>query len=87
MTDKTKLEIIILHESVWDSIKTDIFTFGCLIASIYVGVLLQSSALQWIAGLMLMLSIITRGIHKMERHMTIPQARIRLDELEKELSK
>ena len=80
MTDKR--EIIILHERLRDSLISDISTFGCMIAACYVGVALNSQALQWIAGLMIVLGIVTRASKGMRQRFTIDQARKRLDQIE-----
>jgi len=72
-----------VHESVAESVISDTYTFGALILSCYVGYLLDSSALQWIAGLMLITGIVTRGIKQLKQNRyTIAEARAKLDELE-----
>ena len=80
MADKPT-EVIIINETVWESWQKDIVSFGSLIICIAVGVYLDSSALQWIAGFMFILMLLTRALAQTKR-LTIPQARKRLDELE-----
>lgn len=57
MSDKKKL--VIYHESLVQSIVADCFTFGCLVGSVLVGKWIDSNALQWIAGMLLILFITT----------------------------
>lgn len=87
MSDK-KLEIMIVHESIKESIISDSYTVGSLIACAYIGYLLDSSALQWFAGLFLVLMIITRSASRSITgpRLTIQQARQKLDELEREFA-
>jgi len=80
-----KIKIMILHETVAESIVCDFFTFGCLIASCYIGYLLDSSALQWIAGVLFVCSIIQRGFSQYSNHYSIAGARAELDRIEAKL--
>lgn len=80
MTTKTKTEVIILHETVLQSYLIDSSTFLLFLSLIGVGVYLDSTVLQFIGGLMGIVTISARSIR--QNRMTIEQARKRLDELE-----
>ena len=64
MTDKT--EMIFLHESVRESLVSDIGTFATLASIIGLGVYLESSAMQWAGFIMVSMGIIGRAarMHK-----------------------
>ncbi|MGH7250046.1 MAG: hypothetical protein ACREGC_03660 [Minisyncoccia bacterium] len=82
-----KNHILIIYESRKDSIITDLFTFGSLTAAVGMGVLLNSTALQWIAGLSwaaFVLGAGARKINNFKRSYTIAEARAYLDKIEKE---
>lgn len=81
MSDKQT--VIVLSETVLESWARDAGTFAMLAGVCAVGWLLDSQALQWIGGIMAIISMISRamGTHKRSR-MTIAQARAKLDELE-----
>ena len=79
MSQETK--IIIVHETMLQSYINDAGTFGGLILSCYVGYLLDSSALQWIAGLFLILFIVSRSVGKYETHYTVEEAQEELDRI------
>lgn len=74
-------KVIILRETLWQSILSDTYTFAMCFALILPGVWLDSSAMQWMGAGMFMLSIITKASAKAKR-MTIDQARAKLDEIE-----
>lgn len=85
MTNKN--HILIIYETRKDSIISDLFTFGSLTAVVGIGVLLNSTALQWIAGLAwvaIMLAAGARKINNFKRCYTIAEARAVLDRLDKE---
>lgn len=77
---KTKTEVIIVYETVLQSYLIDTSTFVLFAALIGLGIFLDSTALQWIGGLMGIFTICAR----IDRHkrMTVDQARKRLDEIE-----
>jgi hypothetical protein len=86
MTEKTKPTVIIIHETVATSVTNDLVSFGTLSASIYVGHLLDSGAMQWIAGILWLLWVLSRAgrfIGDKRNHLTIEQARARLDAIER----
>lgn len=76
--------IIFIRESMWQSIVSDTFTYGGLLAMIGVGVWLDSNALQWIAGLMWVLALGGRLRNESGR-MTLEQAKKKIEEWEQEV--
>lgn len=75
--------IIIVHETVWQSYARDAGTFVMVAGLIGLGVLLDSTAMQWFGALMAFLMLLIRGNRRWhETHMTIQEARAKLDELE-----
>lgn len=79
----SKSEIIVIRESTSESIIRDCVSAGTLIGLIGVGVVLDSQAMQWVAGIMWMLWMLARGLRIMkDNRFTIEKARLRLDEIE-----
>lgn len=80
----TKEHLIILHsESVLDSWARDASTFALIAATIGLGWFLDSSAMQWLGAVVAFLTICVRASGDRKAHtLTIPQARVKLDELE-----
>lgn len=75
--------IIVVRETVTESIITDTYTFGCLIGTCLVGYFLDIPALSWIGGLMTVGAIIFRGMKGVDdASYTIAEARAKLDEIE-----
>jgi hypothetical protein len=74
--------IIVVHESITESLVKDAYTCVALVASVGVGVYVDSQALQWIGGLLFMLTV---AMSATKQRYTIDGARKRLDELEAEL--
>lgn len=71
--------IILIKESALGSIVKDIFTYGGLIAVISVGIYFESSALQWIAGIMFLIAALGwAAMRKGQRHLTPQEAVNRL---------
>lgn len=81
MTDKTKAQVIILHESVAQSWARDASSFVMAMGMMGVGVWLGSSAMQWIGGLLWLLALATKA-SSMAKRMTVAEARQRLDEID-----
>ncbi len=82
MTDKSET-VIVIHETVWKSYARDLGTFAMLFALVGTGRYIDSTALQWLGAIMGFCAIVGRAnAHIAARRMTIPQARIKLDELE-----
>lgn len=76
-----KPTIILLRETWPQSWLRDASTLALFVALIGIGVLLGSTAMQWTGAIVGFLTIITwAGRHR--THLTIDQARARLDELE-----
>lgn len=65
--DKPKAEIIYVHETFLESLARDAVTFVTLTACIGVGVYLDSTALQWIGGVMAIVMILSRGNLRIKR--------------------
>ena len=85
---KDEKVVIIIHESFMESLKSDMITFGSTFLLIYLGILLESSAMQWLGALFAMIGILVRFSGKSkELRMTIAEARKRLDELEAQFRK
>lgn len=76
-----KPTVIILHETVLQSLARAAGTFFMLAALIGLGVLLQSVALQWVGAIMGFIWLVAKGIRH-GRGVSITEARKRLDELE-----
>lgn len=76
MADRT---VIIIRETVAESIVTDVVTFACLIVSIAVGKWLGSDALQWIAGILMVLTIIATKPRWRKTFYSIADAKAYLD--------
>lgn len=73
--------IVIADDRLWKSVISDIVTFAMILAVIGIGVVLDSSAMQWTGALMLWCIAIGRAFgHK---NKTIAEAREYLDNLEK----
>lgn len=76
-------KVVIIRENLAESIAKDCFTFVMLTSLVFVGWLLDSTALQWIGALMgfATVCVVGSGARK-RRTFDIPGARKRLDELE-----
>lgn len=80
-------EVLILRETLRQSIIADIVTFVMVVSIIGIGVWLRSEAMQWVGAVMLMVTIIGKSIAlRGKGRLTIPEARARLDEIEREQS-
>lgn len=78
-----KRDIIILSESLWQSILADTITFLSLVAAVGIGKWIGSNALQWMAGLMVIWVIVTIKVKWANTFYSIQEAREHLDFLEK----
>lgn len=74
-------QIIILHESVAQSWARDASSLVMAVAMIGIGVWLESSAMQWIGGIVWLLVLMSKA-SGVAKKMTIGQARQKLDEIE-----
>lgn len=82
MSEK-KPEVIVLHESAGQGWLRDLSSVVCFVLLIGIGVLLDSSALQWVGALLGFLTIIARTMHiAKDSRMTTDEARKRLDEID-----
>lgn len=86
MTEKTQQPVAYIwlwEETMWESIVTDTYTYGGLVVSILVGWFIGSDALQWIAGIMFILAVISTAIaNPKRRRMSLAQAKAYIAELE-----
>lgn len=77
--------IIILHETLWQSVVRDTYTFGALAAVVGLGVYLESAALQWIGGIIWMMWLLSRAARlagDKSSRLTVEEARRKLDDIE-----
>ena len=76
-------EVIVVHESVLASYLKDIASVGSLTAAVGLGIWLDSAALQWVAGLLWIVMILSASFKSTnDKRMTVADARKRLDEIE-----
>lgn len=76
-------KVVIIRENLAESIAKDCFTFLMLAGLVFVGWLLDSTALQWIGSLMGFAAVCVKASGAQKRRtFTIEGARKRLDELE-----
>jgi len=74
--------IAIADDRLWKSVARDIASTMALISSVVVGVFIGSQALQWIGGLLWVVWTLSRLSNVSTGHLTIEEARKKLDELE-----
>jgi hypothetical protein len=75
--------VIVIKEPFWPSLVKDTYTAGTLLATVGVGVWIESSALQWAAGIIWILWVLGRAARfGKDNTYSIPQARAKLDEIE-----
>lgn len=82
MTRKT--QVIIIRETIWESMISDGFTFLMVLALVGVGIMVNSIALQFI-GVIIALFLGLTMFMSQDDKMTIEQARAKLDEIERGL--
>jgi predicted cation transporter len=75
--------IIVVHETLTQSVISDIVTFVMVVSIIGIGWLMNSSAMQWAGFTMFAVMTIASVTNKTKNRMTIAEARKKLDELEK----
>lgn len=76
-------KVIILKENVWNSWARDFGTFLTFTGLIFIGVYLESSALQWVGAIIGFFVIACRSISYFNNQkLTVSEARKVLDELE-----
>lgn len=75
-----KPEVIIVHETTLQSWMRDASTFALFVALISIGILLDSTALQWVGAIVGFVAITARGT--VGKRLSLEAARERLDDLE-----
>lgn len=79
----TDTEVIVIRESLGESIAKDVSSVAALTAAVSLGVWLESSAMQWIGGVLWIIAIVSRLLRLLkDNRMSIEEARAFLDELE-----
>lgn len=81
MTEKTK--VIVIRETLRESIVSDTYTYLIAIGMMLPGYLLDIAALQWIGAVMFIITLLSMSINSKTK-MTIAEARDYLDKLEEE---
>lgn len=76
-----KTEFVVVHESIIQSWLRDASTLALIVASIGIGVLLDSAAMQWLGAVLAFLVIVGRGLGSVKR-MTKDEAKKYLDSLD-----
>jgi hypothetical protein len=72
--EKVVTKFVIIRESFWRSIVTDAITFMMVFSLVGIGIWLNSTPLQWIGGLMSMVTIMAQAVPNRKR-MTIEEAK------------
>lgn len=86
MTDRP--EVILVYSSIKSSIIQDVVGMGTIAATVAVGWFLDSVPLQWIGGLVCILSLIIKAQRiSSDNTFTLEKARKRLDEIEQSFGK
>jgi hypothetical protein len=83
MSEKPKIQIILVHERVLQSWLRDLGTFAMFVALIGLGVLVESTAMQWTGAIIGFIAILARASSHRVLRLSIPEARARLDEIER----
>lgn len=79
----SETEVIIVRETLRESIAKDVFSVAALTAAVSLGVWLESSAMQWIGGVLWILVVVSRLLRLLkDNRMSIEEARAFLDKLE-----
>jgi hypothetical protein len=87
MPNKTELKILVIRESLKESLISDGTTFCMLLATILISSLLNSQGIGWAGAIMLFIFMFSRSFTKPKRFFTIPEARAELDRMEAEMKK
>jgi len=76
---------IVIVENYWEGYLHSIAWFGALVAMIIFAVYIESSAMQWIMGIMWFLAMITWVVNLNKKiRMTLDEAAAKIEELKKE---
>ncbi|WP_298981501.1 hypothetical protein [uncultured Roseibium sp.] len=79
-----KHEIIIIDGRLAPSVMKSLTTFGLLTAMMGIGIIMDSSAFQWVAGVVGLIWLIAKAsINAKNSQMTLDQARAFLDEIDR----
>lgn len=81
MADKTS--VIIIHETVLQSLARDAGTVAVFVALIGIGWFIGSTAMQWVGAIIAFIALWQRAAGSVQR-LTIGEARQKLDTLERE---
>lgn len=81
MSDKHRRQILIISESIPQSLARDAGTFATFVSMIGIGWFIESEAMQWAGAILGFLTTISVATHY-ERIFTIVEARAELDRLE-----
>lgn len=74
------VHVVIIKETVKESILTDAITFMMVFSLVGIGIWLNSNSLQWIGGFFAIMAVSSRALGKWKR-MTIAEARQFLETL------
>lgn len=83
MTEKNQTKVIVVRETVKESVISDTYTFLMAIAVMIPGYLLGIEALQWLGAIMFMITLLAMGVNSKTK-MTISEAREFLNKLEQD---
>ena len=74
-------KVIILRETILESIIKDVFTLGSLAVLVGIGVVLSSEALQWIGAIFWMLIFVSKESREVKHSYTLEEAKTLIDKL------
>lgn len=77
------MQITITDDRLWKSVVSDVFSFVTLMAMVGVGWFVDSSALQWIGGIIWCIWLMARLSQSKKKFMSVTLAREYLDKLER----
>ncbi len=82
----TEKQVILIKESFWPSVAKDTYSIGVLLAAVGLGVWIDSSALQWVAGIIWIFWVFARANrYGKDCTYSISEARKKLDQIAPEL--
>ena len=82
MTEKTQTKVIVIRETVKESIISDTYSYLMAIAMMLPGYLLDIAAMQWLGAILFMITLLAMGANKKVK-MSIDEAREYLNEIER----
>lgn len=83
MTDREKRHVLLIRETVSESLISDGVTFAVGAIFVVLGMLMASEAMQWLGAFLTILNVFVRA-HGVRRIFTIAEARAELDRIERE---